>query len=198
MTVVSVQRLFFCFNPSDGLGVVRTNGNRNPWNLGCEFQSLGRVGGGSDAEEKNYNSNSVPFQSLGRVGGGSDSNSRPSRVSGFKFQSLGRVGGGSDVESVRSGFIQPGFNPSDGLGVVRTRAIHINAPLMCKFQSLGRVGGGSDPRRQAGGTRRAPVSIPRTGWGWFGPATLDGDAVLIAVSIPRTGWGWFGRHLRRG
>ena len=66
-----------------------------------------------------------------------------------------------------------GFNPSDGLGVVRTGGRGVVAADYLRFQSLGRVGGGSDAQECVWRPALSAVSIPRTGWGWFGQRMIN-------------------------
>ena len=132
------------------------------------------------------------FQSLGRVGGGSDAAYHINASRMCLFQSLGRVGGGSDHRREGRRYQAGGFNPSDGLGVVRTARRTARPNSQRRFQSLGRVGGGSDRQRPDDWRRRLSVSIPRTGWGWFGLENNRESPESCQVSIPRTGWGWFG------
>jgi len=88
--------LTYSFNPSDGLGVVRTAKLEKCVAGTYTFQSLGWVGGGSDVPPCLSVCIELQFQSLGWVGGGSDFVPVAWSQSEKKFQSLGWVGGGSD------------------------------------------------------------------------------------------------------
>ena len=90
------------------------------------------------------------------------------------------------------------FNPPDGLGVVRTR----NLAFRTRQQWCFNPSDGLGVVRTTGVDLRAEqieaVSIPRTGWGWFGQAAgWRGSFFGMRVSIPRTGWGWFGLRAPR-
>ena len=121
------------------------------------------------------------------------------------FQSLGRDSVGLDVIGFeppttfllvsipRSGFCWFGpeagqqgnrslrqcFNPSVGILLVWTWASYCRRPIVYLFQSLGRDSVGLDPaasRRRASNRR---VSIPRSGFCWFGHHTIVNIKVLL-------------------
>jgi len=134
-----------------------------------------------------------------------------------------------------------GFNPSVGILLVWTKSLStllcvglqfqslgrdsvgldkVGWPLMYQtdlFQSLGRDSVGLDPQETNAMERVEEVSIPRSGFCWFGPEkrvacssprirfnpsvgillvwtrwTIRAWVVFVAVSIPRSGFCWFG------
>ena len=60
------------------------------------------------------------------------------------------------------------------------------------FQSLDRDSGCSDFQPECDFPEHSPVSIPRSGFWLFGPASSDDVSPVIVVSIPRSGFWLFG------
>jgi len=111
------------------------------------------------------------FQSLGRDSVGLDWTFWTFyRYTTAKFQSLGRDSVGLDPSNVSA------------------------ACLSLRFQSLGRDSVGLDVKPLTVTRNWKEVSIPRSGFCWFGRASINTTATSSKrVSIPRSGFCWFGR-----
>jgi len=161
---------------------------------GREFQSLGRDSVGLDIPLRLLVVGPKPFQSLGRDSVGLD-------------PQLGHLNRRLGAVSIpRSGFCwfglffvdlpqseERGFNPSVGILLVWTVAQGRGRCHFTMFQSLGRDSVGLDFLRKEGGLMICQVSIPRSGFCWFGPRHAGhASCAILQVSIPRSGFCWFG------
>ncbi len=87
----------------------------------CQFQSLIRAKGNSDAVLDDQVGLSDLFQSLIRAKGNSDVRCDSALLSTAEFQSLIRAKGNSDLhQGLRQGTQPPRFNPSFGLKAIPT------------------------------------------------------------------------------
>jgi len=88
--------------------------------------------------------------------------------------------------------IQTCFNPSVGILLVWTATLKAFEAEIGLFQSLGRDSVGLDRTHEIQRVGNRPVSIPRSGFCWFGPRLPAPSAGQYNVSIPRSGFCWFG------
>jgi len=109
------------------------------------------------------------------------------------FQSLGRDSVGLDLPHVEiNGHRRRGFNPSVGILLVWTGSGAPETPALAGFQSLGRDSVSLDAARRTSSVRcRSFQSLGRdsVGLDWH-VRGQRADACL--VSIPRSGFCWFG------
>jgi len=117
-----------------------------------------------------------------------------------------------DVSIPRSGFCWFGpftlsarflslvrFNPSVGILLVWTSSPFPVPSESQMFQSLGRDSVGLDKSSARGPRAAHTVSIPRSGFCWFGQHCQRWLSGKTTVSIPRSGFCWFGpARPRRG
>ena len=158
--------------------------------MAWRFQSLGRVGGGSDLPElallRSLFEVSIPRTGWGWFG---QSVAVCYRRHNRSFNPSDGLGVVRTLPACGSGLQFLCFNPSDGLGVVRTDKVVLIGTGDWEFQSLGRVGGGSDSTEGRALRRYMFVSIPRTGWGWFGRPSNCAPVSITAGFNPSDGLG---------